>query len=132
MSREAAEIVRATFEAMGTSLPAAAAYWHPDIAYHEDPLWPGAGSYRGVAAVTRRFEEYAEVLATDLSIAVQEVHDAGEKQCALVRIAGTAFGSGAPHEHLWGYVARVQDGRVIFLRAYYDAAEALRAVELKD
>jgi ketosteroid isomerase-like protein len=84
-----------------------------------------------IVRVIRRFEEYAEVLATDLSVAVEEVHDAGEQQCALVLIAGTAFGSGAPHEHLWGYVAGVQDGRVIFVRAYYDAAAALRAVGLE-
>ena len=29
--------------------------FHPDVEWHNDPQWPGAGIHRGVAAVRREF-----------------------------------------------------------------------------
>jgi hypothetical protein len=34
--------------------------WHPDVAYVEDPKWPGTGVYRGLRAIQACFEEYLE------------------------------------------------------------------------
>ena len=61
-------------------------------------------------------------------MSVQEVHDAGDAQVALVRVRGT---TPAPHDHLWGYLVRVQDGKLRFIRAFYDPGEALRAAGLR-
>ena len=40
--------------------------------------------------------------------------------------------SGVPPEHLWGYAVEVSDVRVVHFRAYYDAAEALEALGLRE
>ena len=125
---DAAAIVRASFDA--GSLAEGSSYWHDDVEYHEDPLWPGSGTYRGRESVVRRWEEYLDVLGPATEMSVQEVHDAGDALVALVRVRGTAPGSGAPHDHLWGYVVRVADGKLRYIRAFYDPHEALRAAGL--
>lgn len=45
MAPDAAAIVRASFDAR--TLAEGASYGHDDVEYHEDPLWPGSGTYQG-------------------------------------------------------------------------------------
>jgi ketosteroid isomerase-like protein len=136
MSRENVEVVGRAFD------PAAAAdlqeraerYWHPTIEYVEDPRWPGASSYKGRDAVLRCWREYAEALGSeeDFTVTVERVLDAGECQVALIRFCSQGSASGVPHEHLWGYVVGVQDGRIAYLHAYYEPSEALEAAGLRE
>jgi ketosteroid isomerase-like protein len=128
MAPDAVAIVRASFDAR--TLAEGASYWHDDVEYHEDPLWPGSGTYQGRETVTRRWEEYVDVLGPATEMSVQDVRDAGDALVALVRVRGTAQGSGAPHDHLWGYVVRVEDDKLRYIRAFYDPDEALRAAGL--
>ena len=129
MSRENAALVHAAWEASGDLQSMARKYWHPDIEYVEDPQWPGASTYRGRDAVVARFQEYEDTLAVGggWRASVEDVVDAGDRQVALVR-SSSRSASGVPHEHLWGYVVKVRDRRVVYLRAYYQAADALEAV----
>jgi hypothetical protein len=80
------------------------------------------------------FKEYMDVLGTPdaISMRVERVVDAGDRQVPIVRVSGLASTSGVPHEHLWGYVVKVRDGRIAYFRAYYEPAEALDAVGLGD
>ena len=125
-------MVRSLFEAFVTDgLDAAAErYLDHDAEYVEDPMWPGASSYRGRGEVVACFKGYTEALGGEGAwpLTVEKVVDGGERQAALVRMASQGSASGIPHEHLWGYAAEVKDGRVIRFRAYYDAREALAAV----
>ena len=109
-------------------------YWHPEIEYVEDPRWPGASRYRGRDAVVRCWQAYMQFLGRqeDMTVTVERVVDGGTRQAALVRIQSEASASGVPNEHLWGYVAEVEDGRVSYLRAYYEPSEALEAVGLRE
>lgn len=136
MSRDDAEIVRRAFDGMGArSLEETAeTYWHPDVEYVEDPRWPGASRYQGRDAVLGCFEEYAEFLGGEEGTAmiVERVLDAGERQVVVVRVKSRGATSGVPHEHLWGYVVEVTGERIAFFRAYYEPAEALEAVGLRD
>ena len=108
MTGDAAEVVRASFRT--GSVAEAASYWHEDVEYQEDPMWPGAGTYAGRDAVTRRWEEYVDVLGPTTEM--------------------TRGTTPAPHERLWGYLVRMQDGKLRHIRAYYDPDEALRAAGL--
>jgi len=65
-------------------------------------------------------------------VTVERVVDGGARQDVLVRFKSQASASGVPNEHLWGYVAEVKDGRVSYLRAYYEPSEALEAVGLRE
>jgi ketosteroid isomerase-like protein len=40
--------------------------------------------------------------------------------------------SGVPHEHLWGYVVEVREGRIAYFRAFYEPGEALEAAGLPE
>ena len=115
-------------------MESADAYWHPQIEYIEDPRLPGASSYSGRDAVVRVWQSYIEVLSdeADITITVEDVFDAGERQVPFVRFRGHARSSGIPFEHLWGYVVEVRDERIAYLRAYYEPREALQAAGLSE
>jgi ketosteroid isomerase-like protein len=133
MSREAVEVVRNAFErgaARGLQ-ETAETYWHPEVEYEEDPRWPGASRYKGRDAVLRCFQEYMKALGReeDLTVTVERVFDAGERQVPFVRVQGTST-TGVPHEHLWGYVVEVKEGLIAYFRAYYWPWDALEATGL--
>jgi len=135
MSQENVEIVRKAFEGAGKRglRDTAETYWHPEIEYVEDPRWPGASRYKGRAAVLRFFQNYTEALGRegDIVVEVERVLDAGARQVPLVRVQSIST-SGVPHEHLWGYVVELREQHIIYFRAYYEPAEALEAVGLRE
>jgi hypothetical protein len=59
------------------------------------------------------------------------VFDARERQVVFVQVQGRST-SGIPHEHLWAYVVEARDGLIVYFRAYYEPAEALRAAGLSE
>ena len=71
----------------------------------------------------------AAMSAADAEIlrSVEEVIDAGDEVVAVVRVSGTSKGADVPFEHLWAYVCRVRDGKLVYQRAYWDPDEALAA-----
>jgi ketosteroid isomerase-like protein len=132
MSEENAELVRKAFE--GGLAEMAETYWHPEIEYTEDPRLPGASSHKGRDVVLRCWQGYLEVLGdeNDITVTVERVFDAGERQVPPVRFRGRASTSGIPFEHLWGYVVEIREERIAYLRAYYEPREALEAAGLSD
>jgi ketosteroid isomerase-like protein len=136
MSQQNEEIVRSAFPGVGErSLDETAeAFWHSEITYVEDPTWPGASTYRGRDAVLRCFKGYTESLGReeDFVVTVERVFDAGARQVPIVRFQSMASTSGVPHEHLWAFVVEIKEGRVIYLRAYYEPTDALEAVGLSE
>ena len=98
--------------------------WDPELRYEEDPRWPGSGSYRGREQVRAAFEGYREVMGSP-SLSVEKIMDAGNEQVVLIRFSGTSAGSDLPWDHLWAYRCRLRNGRLAYLRAYWDPDEAL-------
>jgi ketosteroid isomerase-like protein len=101
-------------------------WWHPEIEYVEDPRWPGSGTYRGLDAVKGAFAGYLEVFGS-AELSLERLVDAEDQLVALVRFTGVSSGAEVPTEHVWGYVCRAQDGKLIYLRAYWNPQEALDA-----
>lgn len=134
MSQRDAEILRRQWEEVARQSPMSKEdfsrfveeNWDPEIRYEEDPRWPGSGSYSGRERVTAAFEGYREVMGSP-SMSVEKVVDAGDEQVVLVRFTGTSAGSDLPWDHLWAYRCRVRDGKLSYLRAYWDPDEALAA-----
>jgi ketosteroid isomerase-like protein len=125
MGSDDAEIVREAFESMAQGLEAGAErWWHPELEYVEDPSWPGSSSYRGRDNVLAAFEGYREVLGGLAS--VEEVREGSAGVFALVAFTGKSAGAELPWEQRFGYHCRVRDGRLAYLRAYFDV-EAARA-----
>jgi ketosteroid isomerase-like protein len=100
---------------------------HDDLVYVEDPKWPGSSTYRGRDAVRACWAAYLEVLGRDIVVAVDEVKEVGDQVVAVVRVSGVSTETQIPFEHKWGYVCRTTDGRLSYLQAYFDPAEALVA-----
>jgi ketosteroid isomerase-like protein len=106
-------------------------YMAPDVVYEEDPVWPDAGTFHGPDAVLRRFLEYLELMHLE-GMARGEVIDAGGLVFAEVRIAMLGAEAGEPVDFLWSYTVRVDDGRVVHFRAWYDRDEAAKAAGLRE
>jgi ketosteroid isomerase-like protein len=125
MSEESVELVRNAFDraGVGNLAEVARTYWHPD----------SAAQYQGRDAVLRCFQAYMEALgpAEDGGVSVERVFDAGERQVVFVHFRGRSA-SGVPHEHLWAYVVKLKDRRVVYFRAYYEPEEALEAAGLRE
>jgi ketosteroid isomerase-like protein len=68
----------------------------------------------------------------DLTVTVERVFDAGERQVPFVRVQRRASSSGVPLEHLWGYVVEVKEGLIAYFRAYYWPWDALEATGLAE
>ncbi|HEY1237732.1 MAG TPA: nuclear transport factor 2 family protein [Solirubrobacterales bacterium] len=99
-------------------------YWHPEITYEEDPRWPGSGTYRGVEEVARAFEGYIDVFSAG-EVTVEDLVEAGNRLVARIRFRVVSAGGDVPLDHVWGYVCEARDGRLAYLRAYWDPDEAL-------
>ncbi|MDQ3571412.1 MAG: nuclear transport factor 2 family protein [Actinomycetota bacterium] len=58
------EIVRSYFEQFNTLRfeGMAEKFWHPEIEYREDPIWPEASTFRGADEVLGAFKGYEEVM----------------------------------------------------------------------
>ncbi len=122
------EIVRSYFEQFNTLRfeGMAEKFWHPEIEYREDPIWPEASTFRGADEVLAAFKRYEEVMGA-YQIMIERIFDGGEQLGVVVRAAGRGATSGVSHEHRWGYLVRLEGQRVIYLQAFYDADKALEA-----
>ena len=103
----------------------------PNVTYEEDPVWPDAGTYRGLDAVLRRFTEYIDLVHIE-SVESGEVIDAEDVTVAKMRIAMLGAGTGETINFLWTYTLRVEDGRITHFRAWYHLEQALEAAGLSE
>jgi len=141
MSRENVEIVRAWLDTWVMWFNSrrdpdrlarlASDYMAPDVIYEEDPVWPDAGTYHGLAPVVRRFIDYVDLVHIE-SVEAGEAIDAGDLVIAKVRIAMLGAGAGEAVEFLWTYTLRVENGRITHFRAWYDPKQALEAAGLRE
>lgn len=100
--------------------------WHDDVVYEEDPVFPGAGTHRGRAAVLARFREYEEQLGPS-AVAINQIVECPLGVVVVWQHSGVTPAAGVPFEHRWAWVVRARDGKAEHIRAYFDPDEALRA-----
>jgi ketosteroid isomerase-like protein len=100
--------------------------WHEHIVYEEDPLWPGAGTYRGRDAVIARFREYEEQLGQG-EATTDEIVELPGGVVIVWRHSGVTPGSGVPFEHRWAWLVQERDGKAVRIRAYFAPDEAIAA-----
>lgn len=98
--------------------------WDPDVVYEEDPLWPGAGIFRGREAVLKRFREYEEQLGAG-TVVVEDVAPSADGAVITWRHTGVTEAAGVPFEHRWAWGVRVRDGKATHIRAYFDPDRAV-------
>ena len=133
MSRENVEIVRRGYEAFargGVDFE----LLDPEIEWHGPPEFSElAGPYHGHDGVRRYMEALNEVFE-DYRMVPEDFIDAGPDQVLVFsREGGSGKGSGAavqthPTGHLW----TLRDGKAVHMRSYWERAEALEAVGLRE
>jgi ketosteroid isomerase-like protein len=137
MSREDVEIVREVFEAginldprLDSTWQYASEWLDPDFEYREDPAWPGAGTYKGIAAFREVVTAYRDALG-EMRFEAEEIVDAGDH--VLVVLRWWARGkSGAEAEMRQAGIFTVRQGRVASWQVVFDCDEAFKAVGLRD
>ena len=53
--------------------------------------------------------------------------DTGNEVAGVIQAVGRSPGADVPNAHTWRYAGCIADGKFVYFRAYYDAAEALTA-----
>src|SRR5690242_15418214 len=129
MTGRNAAIVRDSIDAWNSSHDVAVGvdrWFHPEVVYEEDPRWPDSSTYRGRDAVLERLRDLTTVLG-EMEIVIDDLTEAPVGRFGF---RGAGSGSGAPYEHLWGYVYELRDDKIVHVRAYIDPDEARRAAGL--
>ena len=91
----------------------------------------GATVYRGHEGVREWLRDLEEAFA-DIEIAYSEIRDLGERLVALGHFRARGKNSGVLVETPAGWVVEFKDGRVSYVRAYFDPQEALEAAGLSE
>jgi ketosteroid isomerase-like protein len=138
MSQENVEVVRRAIGGItlaGHDADARAASverFDPDLEFEEDPRFPEARTYRGRSEVLRYFTEFVSQF-DQYVFTWEELLDAGGHDVlACLHIHGRGKGSSAEFDIRSGWVFTVRDGGIVRIRAYYERAEALKAVGLSE
>ena len=94
-------------------------------------LLPGFRSvYEGREGM-REFLESFDAIWTDLRVEVERIEDAGENVVGLVRLHGTATGSGVPVSIEYAHVFHLDGDRAVRTEAYRSWHEALDAAGIE-
>lgn len=126
------EILRRSFEAWNAGeLDALIGMLHPDFEFVPLRSQLDGGAYRGPQSMRQFAADTAEEWEY-LRIVSDEFREAGDAILMLGRFNARTRGSGMEIEFPCGWVARMTDGKLRYLRTYSDAGEALEAVGLSD
>lgn len=126
------DLIRAAFEAwsgrdtLDAWLEFGEQWWADDIEMTEDPLWPGAATFKGRRDVAGRFVEYTE-LFQDGRVTIDAIHRNGQVFVVALRFHVRGAGSGVLVEQPWAWLMHVEDGVSHSIRPYLDLDEALAA-----
>ncbi len=129
--------VRLAMEAYNRrDLDAAVIGCHPEFEYHPGRDWVKAGlvepSYRGPEGYHKYVATVDEVWGGENYLKPTELIDLGERIVMLADGRMRAQASGVALTEVFALVSTLKDGRSILLQEYYDHAEALEAVGLRD
>jgi ketosteroid isomerase-like protein len=129
--------VRLALEAYNRrDLDAAVVTAHPEFEYHPGHEWVEAGlvepCYRGVEGYRRYVATVDEVWGGENYLKPVELIDLGDRLVALADGTMRAQVSGVSLSEAFALVSTLRDGRSIHIQEYYDHAEALEAVGLRE
>jgi ketosteroid isomerase-like protein len=105
--------------------------------YDSDAEWvvaredPDPATHRGVEAICAYFAQWAGMFE-DIDLRAEEAIDAGDKVFGWIRFSGKGIASGVSVEMELAYVWTFRDGKVVRVEEYFDRAEGLEAVGLRE
>jgi ketosteroid isomerase-like protein len=124
------ELVRRFFERLSGD-PQVDSNWNDalsvlasDFEYREDPVWPGASTYRGIDAFRRAVIDYREMLG-EMSVEAEDFIDAGDCVVALYTWRARTD-RGIEAEARQAGIFEVRAGRITTWQIYFDREQALK------
>jgi ketosteroid isomerase-like protein len=132
MSQENLDIVRANFEAFNAGdLDALREMFDPDVIVRAAEDWPEPGPFVGRDAVMRQGEQLRETWDAVTLEPISDFIDVGDR--VAVRHIWRGVGRGPPEANLeFTVVYTIRKGRILGLDYFYDHAEALATMGLRE
>jgi uncharacterized protein len=103
----------------------------PDAVWSESPELPGTNNVRGREAIREFLVEFLDHW-TDFRQEIEEVHVEDDRVALLIHQTAVGRASGAEVNARYAHVWTVRDGVGVFVDAYRDQADALRALGAPD
>jgi ketosteroid isomerase-like protein len=134
MSQENVEVVRRLTEALNArDLDRYySEFFDPEVEWHTSAEDPDAATHRGLPAYKRYLEQWLDSF-DGLHADVEEYIDVGDDRVfTWVRWTGRGRESGVPADWYLAVTFTIRAGRVVRGEEYFDRAEALEAVGLRE
>jgi ketosteroid isomerase-like protein len=120
MSEQNVEAVRGIYEGWAEGdFRAGTDLFDPEMEFVLSAEFPDTGTYRGPAAISAYMRGFLEPWQL-LTIAAEELTDAGDQVIAKVLQSGVGTGSGVPASVRYCQIWTLRDGRVIRLENHRD------------
>jgi steroid delta-isomerase-like uncharacterized protein len=131
MSQENVEIVRAFYEAWNAGdMDAVRELYDADAIVRPPDGWPEPGPFVGREAVMHQFQQMRETWDADAAEPVSDFIDAGNR--VVVRWLWRGAGHGPDSNMEFTCVYTLRQGRVVYQETFWDHAEALEALGLRE
>jgi ketosteroid isomerase-like protein len=133
MSQENVETVRRVFEAVNRhDIGALDALLSEEMEFHSVLAASEGGVFRGRQGIRDYFAEFDAAFA-EFRTEIEEIIDTGEDRVlALVKFTARGKGSGVTLDQHFGMVFTFQGEKVTRMDSYFNTAEALEAVGLRE
>ena len=122
--------IRAVYAAFSEGGDLDFAFFDPDVEWHNDPKWPGAGIHRGVEAVRRELARQREAWG-EVRLEPVEILRSGDRLVVLVDMTVTGRSSGAPAGVAGAHVITLRDGKAVKVQAFTDRERARAAAGIE-
>jgi ketosteroid isomerase-like protein len=131
MSRQNVKVVRACYEALNAGdMDAARELFAPDIIMRMPEDWPEPGPFVGRDAVTRPLAQMGETWDAAALVPISDFIDAADR--VVVRFIWRATGHGPESNMEVSGIYTVRNDRIVGAEHFWDHADALEAVELRE
>jgi ketosteroid isomerase-like protein len=131
MSQENVELVGAGYEAWNAGdMDALRGLFDPDASMRLPEGWPEPGPFIGREAVMRQLEQQRETWDADALEPIADFIDAGER--VVVRFIWRGTGHGPESKIELTGIYTVRKGRLFAIEHFWDHADALEAVGLRE
>ncbi|MDX6674094.1 MAG: SnoaL-like polyketide cyclase [Solirubrobacteraceae bacterium] len=106
-------------------------FWHSDAEYEAAREDPDSATHSGIEAIRKQFARWLEAYP-DLRVEPLDAEAKGDRVFLWVRFIGHGAASGAALEMELAHVYTFRDGKAARCVEYFDRAEALAAVGLRE
>jgi ketosteroid isomerase-like protein len=131
MSQANVEVFRALFEAWNAGdMDTARALYDPEVIVRPLTDWPEPGPFVGREAVMRQWEQMRDTYDADTVEPISDFIDAADR--VVVRQIWHGLGSGPDPRMEMTNIVTVRQGRIVYQEFFWDQAEALETLGLRE